>query len=77
MLTPPSRSQHIGALLHFAGRSLAALHPAPLSTFTDQDLSRDAPDSDDDQAPPPPDPNDRQAAFAKASDDYYATLNVS
>ena len=70
-------------LLHFAGCTLASLHPDPLSSFTPRTVEPDDEDDDDDAPKPPnpaaPDPEDTEAKcveFAKYAEAYYTTLNV-
>lgn len=43
-------TQNIAALLHFAGCTLASLHPDPLSSFTVREIATDDPDDDADDA---------------------------
>ncbi|TKA56648.1 hypothetical protein B0A53_01841 [Rhodotorula sp. CCFEE 5036] len=40
--------QNVAALLHFAGCTLASLHPDPLSSFTVREIATDDTDDDDD-----------------------------
>ncbi|GAA5999286.1 uncharacterized protein JCM10292_001731 [Rhodotorula paludigena] len=72
--------ENIAALLHFAGCTLASLHPDPLSSFTSRELATDDDDDADDessakrseQAGKEP---DKLAEFSKYAEGYYATLN--
>ncbi|GAA5906403.1 hypothetical protein JCM8208_004647 [Rhodotorula glutinis] len=77
---------NIAALLHFAGCTLAALHPDPLSTFTSRELAIE--DDDDgegegdgearEQQPKPAASTSHDAKladFAKYAEGYYSTLN--
>ncbi|GJN92967.1 hypothetical protein Rhopal_006012-T1 [Rhodotorula paludigena] len=70
--------ENIAALLHFAGCTLASLHPDPLSSFTSRELATDD-DADDEssakraeQAGKEP---DKLTEFSKYAEGYYATLN--
>lgn len=80
-LTSGAYTQNIAALLHFAGCTLASLHPDPLSSFTSRELATaDGDDADDEssakraeQAGKEP---DKLAEFSKYAEGYYATLNV-
>lgn len=81
--------QSIAHLLHFAGCTLASLHPDPLSSFTSREVALDddsAASSSSGSPPPRPQPppastlgdeQDREAQFIKYSEAYYTTLNVS
>lgn len=78
--------QNIAALLHFAGCTLASLHPDPLSDFTVREIATEADDGDGGTSSRPsvntstPSGDDQQEAkladFAKYAEGYYATLNV-
>lgn len=73
--------QSIAQLLHFAGCTLASIHPDPLSSFTSKtvDFSDDPSDDDDGDSPPPPapaPPADKETEFANYAEAYYTTLNV-
>lgn len=70
-------------LLHFAGCTLASLHPDPLSTFTSRtiQIDDDSSDSESNQAdkataPEPEAEPDKATEFEKYAGEYYATLNV-
>ncbi|GAA5872718.1 hypothetical protein JCM8547_006324 [Rhodosporidiobolus lusitaniae] len=71
---------NIAALLHFAGCTLASLHPEPLSHFTSREL---ATDEDDDEgeggagkfAGGKGEGEDKVGEFAKYAEGYYVTLN--
>lgn len=55
-LTPGNtQTQNIAALLHFAGCTLASLHPDPLSSFTVREIATDDADDDDDEGHQGPD----------------------
>jgi hypothetical protein len=43
-----THTQNVAALLHFAGCTLASLHPDPLSSFTVREIATDDTDDDDD-----------------------------
>ncbi|GAA5886643.1 hypothetical protein JCM6882_005842 [Rhodosporidiobolus microsporus] len=76
--------ENIAALLHFAGCTLASLHPDPLSSFTSRELAVEDDEGEDDgeggeggekaQKKPPPG-EDKLADFGKYAEGYYATLN--
>lgn len=57
-------------LLHFAGCTLASVHPEPLATFTDKTV--DFSDGDASTAAP----GDKESEFANYAEAYYTTLNV-
>lgn len=70
--------QSIAHLLHFAGCTLASLHPEPLSSFTARDISLDDDDDDNDEKAPParPGDDDKEDQFTKYAEAYFTTLNV-
>lgn len=73
------RLQNIAALLHFAGCTLASLHPDPLSSFTSRELATDDDVADGEGAAEPQGGDGREGKlgdFAKYAEGYYATLNV-
>ncbi|GAA6056831.1 hypothetical protein JCM3770_003591 [Rhodotorula araucariae] len=69
--------ENLAAVLHFAGCTLASLHPDPLSSFTSRELATD----DDDTASGPgagaknAEGDDKLADFAKYAEGFYTTLN--
>lgn len=71
-------------LLHFAGCTLASLHPDPLSSFTPRTVELDEDNDDEEDAPKAPKPTAADAGgpeekgpeFAKYAEAYYSTLNV-
>ncbi|BGP50148.1 hypothetical protein JCM10450v2_006059 [Rhodotorula kratochvilovae] len=69
--------ENLAAVLHFAGCTLASLHPDPLSSFTSRELATD----EDDAAGGPgadakkPEGDDKLVDFAKYAEGFYATLN--
>lgn len=74
--------QNVARLLHFAGCTLASLHPDPLSTFTSRtiqidDVSSDSESNQADKAtvPEPEAEPDKATEFEKYAGEYYATLN--
>ncbi|GAA5977626.1 hypothetical protein JCM10908_005041 [Rhodotorula pacifica] len=77
--------ENIAALLHFAGCTLASLHPDPLSSYTAREIATEVDEDDDEdadgQAPKPRKPTPRNeeeaklAEFTKYAEGYYATLN--
>ncbi|KAL8287354.1 hypothetical protein RQP46_003806 [Phenoliferia psychrophenolica] len=60
----------VAQLLHFAGCTLAALHPDPISTFTDKTL-----ETDDDGAAAEGTEEADSKQFADYAEAYYTTLN--
>lgn len=76
-----STLQNIAKLLHFAGCTLASLHPEPLDSFTKREIEiPSAYEQDDEEAEGKEaerDKNDKQAEFDRFAEAYYVTLNVS
>ncbi|GAA5825336.1 hypothetical protein JCM11251_006941 [Rhodosporidiobolus azoricus] len=71
--------ENIAALLHFAGCTLASLHPDPLSSFTSRELATEDDEEEEeggDKAEKKPQAGqDKLADFGKYAEGYYATLN--
>ncbi|GAA6037404.1 hypothetical protein JCM8097_008552 [Rhodosporidiobolus ruineniae] len=77
---------NIAALFHFAGCTLASLHPDPMSSFTARELATEDDDDDEDEggaagggkgkkAEKKPEGEDKLADFTRYAEGYYATLN--
>lgn len=72
-------AQNIAALLHFAGCTLASLHPDPLSSFTSRELAVDDDEVEDGAkagGAASGEGGEKLADFSKYAEGYYATLNV-
>ncbi|BGP26244.1 mediator complex, subunit Med11 [Rhodotorula toruloides] len=69
--------ENIAALLHFAGCTLASLHPDPLSSFTSRELATDDEGDDGTEAggAASGEGGEKLAEFSKYAEGYYATLN--
>ncbi|GAA5985370.1 hypothetical protein JCM11641_006379 [Rhodosporidiobolus odoratus] len=71
---------NVAALLHFAGCTLASLHPEPLANFTPRELATDDGDEGEegatgDKANAEGAGEDKAKEFAKYAEGYYAALN--
>ncbi|GAA6019235.1 hypothetical protein JCM10207_005047 [Rhodosporidiobolus poonsookiae] len=67
--------ENIAALLHFAGCTLASLHPDPLSSFTSRELATDDDNAAGQAAQKQGEGEDKLADFSKYAEGYFATLN--
>ncbi|BGP18203.1 hypothetical protein JCM10213_007831 [Rhodosporidiobolus nylandii] len=67
--------ENIAALLHFAGCTLASLHPEPLSSFTSRELATDEDDGEEEQRSGKKEERTKGEEFARYAEGYYATLN--
>ncbi|KAI5481202.1 Mediator complex, subunit Med11 [Pseudohyphozyma bogoriensis] len=66
--------EQISQLLHFAGCTVASLHPDPLSSFTSRTV--DFQDASEAGSPAPTaDPEDKMTQFSNYAEAYYTTLN--